>query len=87
MGVIASSPTDIQPVLDTIAESAARLCDADDAAIRRVDGDVLRLVAHYGDDSESCRECRATARLAARSAVGRSSIAERIHIHDLDADR
>ena len=39
LGVIASSPTDIQPVLDVVAENAARLCDADDAAIRRVDGD------------------------------------------------
>ena len=48
LGVIASSPTDIQPVLDAVAENAARLCDADDAAIRRVEGDVLRLVAHYG---------------------------------------
>ena len=35
LGVIASSPTDIQPVLDAVAENAARLCDANDAIIRR----------------------------------------------------
>ncbi len=34
LGVIASSPTDIQPVLDVVAENAARLCDANDAVIR-----------------------------------------------------
>ena len=33
LGVIASSPTDIQPVLDVVAENAARLCDANDALI------------------------------------------------------
>ena len=48
LGVIASSPTDIQPVLDVVAESAARLCEADDAVIRRLDGDVMPLIAHYG---------------------------------------
>ena len=42
LGVIASSPTDIQPVLDVVAENAARLCDANDAVILRVDGDVLQ---------------------------------------------
>ena len=39
LGVIASSPTDIQPVLDVVAENAARLCDANDALIRRIDGE------------------------------------------------
>src|SRR5262245_17503429 len=48
LGVIASSSTDIQPVLDAIAESAARLCNAKDAVIRLVEGSVLRLAAHQG---------------------------------------
>ncbi len=46
--VISSSPTDIQPVLDAVAENAARLCDANDVAIFRVDGDRLRLAASRG---------------------------------------
>ena len=45
LGVIASSPTDIQPVLDAVASTAARLCDARDALIDRVDGDILEHVA------------------------------------------
>jgi GAF domain-containing protein/DNA-binding response OmpR family regulator len=46
--VISSSPTDLQPVFDAVAESAARLCGASDAAIFRVDGDRLAFVAHHG---------------------------------------
>ncbi|HEU4343637.1 MAG TPA: HAMP domain-containing protein, partial [Candidatus Binatia bacterium] len=46
--VIAGSPTDLQPVLDTVAERAALLCDATNAQIFRVDGDVLKLAACYG---------------------------------------
>jgi hypothetical protein len=46
--VIASSPTDIQPVLDAVAESASRFCQSYDVSIFRVDGDALRLAAHHG---------------------------------------
>ncbi|MGB7950025.1 MAG: GAF domain-containing protein, partial [Candidatus Binatia bacterium] len=46
--VIASSPADIQPMLDTIAESAARLCESYDAVIQCVDGDFLFRAAHFG---------------------------------------
>ena len=48
LGVIASSPTDVQPVLDVIAENAARVCGSYDAVIRLLEGNVLRLAAHYG---------------------------------------
>jgi signal transduction histidine kinase len=46
--VISGSPTDVQPVLDAVAANAARVCDATDALIRRVDGDRIALVAHFG---------------------------------------
>ena len=48
LGVIASSPTDIQPVLDTVAENAARITGSDDAVIDRVHGDNLIRAAKYG---------------------------------------
>ena len=48
LGVIASSPTELQPVLDVIAENALRVCGAEDATIRLVQGNLLRLMAHKG---------------------------------------
>src|SRR4029450_11032128 len=48
LGVIASAPTDVQPVLDVVAENAARLCEAKDAVIWRVDGDMLQRAAVCG---------------------------------------
>ena len=48
LGVIASSPTEIKPVLESITERAARVCGAEDGVLRLVDGHVMRLAAHYG---------------------------------------
>ena len=46
--VISTSPTDIQPVLETVVKSAARFCGASDAEIFHLDGASLRVAAHHG---------------------------------------
>ncbi|HEY7320829.1 MAG TPA: GAF domain-containing protein, partial [Candidatus Binatia bacterium] len=48
LSVIASSPTDIQPVLDVVVANAARLCDATNALIYRVTDEGLVIVARCG---------------------------------------
>src|SRR5215470_10921700 len=81
LGVIARSPTDIQPVLNVVSENAARLCDATDAAIWRTDGDTFWLVASYG----SVRIFRPEeARPMTRGTSPGRAIIDRqvIHVHD-----
>ena len=46
--VIASSPTDLRPVLGAVAKNAARLCECDNVSIFRVEGERLRKVADDG---------------------------------------
>jgi signal transduction histidine kinase len=85
LGVIASSPTDIQPVLDVVAETAARLCHASDAVIHRIDGDKLRPVANYGPLPGS-REGGSLPSIDRNSIPGQAIIDRRtLHIHDLAA--
>jgi GAF domain-containing protein len=77
--VIASSPTDIQPLLDVVAENAARLCDATDAAIICVDGASLKMVAHYGPLAASRNPPFDRTSIPGRAIIDRQTI----HIHDL----
>jgi GAF domain-containing protein len=47
LGVISSSPTDVQPVFDAIVRSASRLCGGEFVIVTRYDGDLLHLAAQY----------------------------------------
>src|SRR5262245_63430226 len=84
LGVIASSPTDIQPVLDAIAQNAARVCGSDDATIRLLEGDETILAAHYGTIPPNHPERRP---MAWRT-VGNEALLQRrtIHIADVLAE-
>jgi signal transduction histidine kinase len=84
LGVIASSPSDIQPVLDVVAENAARLCGAHDAIIHRLDRDVLHDAAHYGLISRSEDETQTPVN---RDSVAGRAVVDRqfIHVHDIQA--
>jgi signal transduction histidine kinase len=48
LGIISRSPTDVQPVLDAIVESAARVCGIDDVLLRLHQGNVMIPRAHIG---------------------------------------
>ena len=85
LGVIASSPTDIKPVLDAVAENAARVCSADDAVIRLVEGTMLRSVAHYGPVAEFAPEENVP--VSRGRPVGRTvTDCHTIHVNDLAAE-
>src|SRR5262249_8131399 len=82
--VIASSPTDVQPVLDTIAENAARVCGSYDAVIRLVEGNILLLAAHYGPVEPGFGLDQPLTRglVSGRAVIDRQTV----HIHDLLAE-
>jgi GAF domain-containing protein len=83
LSVIASSPTDVAPVLKAIVDSARELCDAYDAAVLLSDGDQLRFCAHHGPIPISFEKLPINRNwTAGRAFVDRKPI----HVHDLLAE-
>ena len=88
LNVISRSTADVQPVLDTVVETAVRLCGADLASITIRRGEVYRHVSHSGFDAEYWDALRQ------RTVVpGRDSMASRVllegrvvHVPDIRAD-
>jgi len=84
--VISSSPTDVKPVLDAIAERAARLCEASSASMYLIDGQMLRLLASKGATPDPVQNVEAVP-INRESLSGRAVLEQRtIQVPDLLAE-
>jgi signal transduction histidine kinase len=90
LDVISRSPTDAQPVFDTIAQSAARLCMAQYCHVFRFDGQLIHFVASHGLSPEARRVLRSSYPMSPGqgSAAARSIVSGTVEeIPDVSADR
>jgi GAF domain-containing protein len=86
--VISRSTFDLQAVLDTLAESAARLCESDQSVIRRRVGDAYSVAATYGFSPQQRQHLeRYSTKPDRGSTFGRAIIeGHTVHIPDVLAD-
>src|SRR5262245_30922305 len=87
--VISRSTFDLQAVLDTLAESAVRLCEADQSVIRRHVGDAYSVAATYGFSPQQREHLeRYPTKPDRGSTFGRAITEGRtVHIPDVVADQ
>ena len=82
--MIAKSPAELQSVMDATAENAARLCDANDVLVRRIDGKTYQTVSHFG--SIPTLAGRENVAIDHGSVPGRAILDRRtIHVPDVQA--
>jgi class 3 adenylate cyclase/putative methionine-R-sulfoxide reductase with GAF domain len=82
--IISSSPSDLRPVFDAIAENAARLCHGFDVYVQLREGNLVRYVAHYGGIIPSSPVVGGTRPLTRDLVIGRAMLESKL-IHLLDA--
>ena len=83
--VIASSPTELQPVLDTLLANAVKLSGASKGHIRQHAGETLRYVAHYNESPELIDALNQLPQHPRPDGMGTRALVERKPIHVLDA--
>jgi GAF domain-containing protein/anti-sigma regulatory factor (Ser/Thr protein kinase) len=87
--VISSSPTDIQPVFQAIAESSVRLCKADYGSANRLEGDVIHLVAQHGQSAQWLETAkRLFPHPLTRDLIAGGAMLDRevVHLEDMQSD-
>jgi GAF domain-containing protein len=88
--VISSSPTDTQPVFDTIVENVARLCDGPFTTAFRFDGEFIYPVAYQRDLGSAAQEVheRLYPRVPSGDSVVARAIRDRavVHVRDIETD-
>jgi adenylate cyclase len=82
--IISSSPSDLRPLFDALAENAARLCHGFDVYIQLREGNLVRYVAHYGGVIPTSPPVGGTRPLTRDLVIGRAMLESRL-IHLLDA--
>jgi GAF domain-containing protein len=82
--IISASPSALQPVLEVVARGAARFCGADDVTIFELDGQDLRIAAHWGGVPQ---DVGARFPCVRGHVVGRAVLERKpVHVIDLQAE-